>query len=138
MTSRVIAVPRSAEHGFSKRLCNEIALEAGSGVAGDAHSGVTVKHRSRVAIDPTQPNLRQVHLFDNEQLSRLNQAGFSVDPGDLGENTTTAGIDLTQLPQGTRLQIGAEAVLRVTGLRNSCAQIERFLSGFLSEVIKKR
>ena len=134
MTARVEAVHTSAEHGFSKRTAAAIALAAGLGVVGDAHAGATVKHRSRVQRDPTAPNLRQVHLIHAELLAELAAAGFSIAPGALGENVTTAGVDLLALPTGTRLQLGGEAVVEVTGLRNPCAQIERFRPGLLAQV----
>lgn len=104
-------------------------------VRGDAHFGVTVKHRSRVAKDPTQPNLRQVHLLHEELLAELLLVGLRVLPGQMGENITTRGIDLLSLSAGTRLQLGTEAIVEVTGLRNPCSQIEAFKSGLLAAVL---
>jgi hypothetical protein len=135
MPGHVIAVASDAGHHFSKHLAAEIELVAGLGVFGDAHAGVTVKHRSRVAIDPTQPNLRQVHLIHSELLAELAAKGFTVRPADLGENITTRGIDLLALPQGALLRIGEGAVLEITGLRNPCIQIERHQSGLLAAVL---
>ena len=135
MTGKVIAVARSAGHTFSKAAQPAIRLLAGLGVEGDAHQGVTVKHRSRVARDPTQPNLRQVHLIHAELHEELAAAGFTVAPGDLGENVTTRGIDLLGLPVGARLRLGDDAVVEITGLRNPCAQLDRFQSGLLSAVL---
>lgn len=133
----VVAVSRDGGHGFSKPTAAEgIMLIAGRGVAGDAHCGETVKHRSRVAVDPTQPNLRQVHLIHAELLDELADKGFAVAAGDLGENILTRGIDLLGLATGTLLQIG-EAEIEVTGLRNPCAQIERFRAGLLAAVLDK-
>ncbi len=108
---------------------------AGLGVAGDAHMGTTVKHRSRVAADPTQPNLRQVHLIHAELHDELRAAGFVVLPGQLGENMTTRGVDLLALPVDTRLQIGATAIVQITGLRNPCAQLDAFQPGLLAAVL---
>jgi MOSC domain-containing protein YiiM len=125
----------SAGHTFSKPNAGEIRLLAGLGVEGDAHLGVTVQHRSRVAQDPTQPNLRQVHLIQGELHDELAAAGFSVAPGDLGENVTTRGLDLLALPRGTRLFLGDEAVVEVTGLRNPCPQIDAFRKGLLKQVV---
>ena len=127
----------SPEHSFSKFSQDRIALIAGYGVEGDAHAGPTVKHRSRVAIDPSTPNLRQVHLIPEETLSDLIDNGFDVKPGDLGENITTSGIDLHDLPVGTLLRIGDEALLALTGLRNPCHQIEDFRSGLLKQCLPK-
>ena len=134
MTALVFAVHSAAGHGFSKAAADVIELVAGHGVRGDAHSGVTVKHRSRVAKDPTQPNLRQVHLLAEELLVAVNELGFSVSAGDLGENITTRGIDLLGLGTGTRLRLGPHAIVEVTGLRNPCAQIESFRPGLLGAV----
>ena len=136
--ARVLAVCHSGNHAFSKPTAPRIELVAGQGVAGDAHAGVTVQHLSRVRVDPTQPNLRQVHLIHAELFDELAPKGFAVEPGDLGENLTTSGIDLLTLPTDTRLLIGLEVVLRVTGLRNPCAQIERFMPGLLAQVIEQR
>ena len=108
---------------------------AGLGVEGDAHLGVTVQHRSRVAVDPTRPNLRQVHLIHGELFDDLRDEGHAVTPGELGENVTTRGIDLLGLPRDTILRIGADAVVRVTGLRNPCQQINTFQSGLLKKVL---
>src|SRR3954471_13924465 len=109
-TGVVIAVSLSGTHSFSKKAADRIRLVAGLGVAGDAHAGETVKHRSRVAKDPTQPNLRQVHLVHAELHEEMAAKGLSVAPGQMGENITTCGIDLLSLPQGTRLQLGGSAV----------------------------
>ncbi|MEE4542310.1 MOSC domain-containing protein [Streptomyces sp. V4-01] len=131
----VVAVSRDATHGFSKANQSTIRLLAGLGVEGDAHLGVTVQHRSRVAQDPTQPNLRQVHLIHAELFDELHRAGYQVRPGDLGENVTTSGLDLLGLPQGTILRLGEEARVQITGLRNPCRQIEAFRPGLLQQVV---
>ncbi len=107
------------------------------GVEGDAHLGETVKHRSRVSVDPTQPNLRQVHLIHSELFDVMAEKGFHVRPADLGENITTSGIDLLSLPRGTILEIGPTVRLKVTGLRNPCQQIENFQTGLLAAVLQK-
>ena len=131
----VVAVSRSAGHAFSKANEPSIRLLEGLGVEGDAHCGTTVKHRSRVARDPSQPNLRQIHLIHAELLQALDVAGFRVAPGAMGENVTTLGLDLLGLPRGARLRLGDEAVVEVTGLRNPCAQIEEFQPGLLAAVL---
>ncbi|MBT2384524.1 MOSC domain-containing protein [Streptomyces sp. ISL-11] len=137
MTGTVKAVCRGGEHTFSKPVRESITLLAGLGVEGDAHLGVTVRHRSRVAQDPTQPNLRQVHLIHEELFAEVRSAGFTVGPGDLGENVTTSGIDLLGLPRGTRLHLGGRAVVEVTGLRNPCLQIDGFRQGLLKQVVRR-
>lgn len=133
----VVALASSAGHSFSKATVDAVRLIAGIGVAGDAHAGATVKHRSRVAVDPTQPNLRQVHLIHGELFDELGARGFTVAPGDLGENVVTRGIDLLGLPVGARLRLGADAVVEITGLRNPCAQIDRFQPGLLAAVLDR-
>lgn len=137
MTARVEAVHRSGDHRFSKQPESAITLVAGLGVVGDAHHGAQVKHRSRVAADPTQPNLRQVHLLNAELFERVGADGFDVGPGDLGENITTRGIDLVELPTATILAIGDDALLAVTGLRNPCGQIDGFQDGLLGAVRRR-
>jgi MOSC domain-containing protein YiiM len=133
--SVVTAVSRSARHSFSKPTQLVIRLIAGLGIEGDAHMGETVKHRSRVARDPTQPNLRQVHLLHTELFEELHAAGFAVAAGELGENVTTRGLDLLGLPTGTRLRLGAAAVVEVTGLRNPCVQIDKFQQGLMAATL---
>lgn len=133
----VAGVSRDREHRFSKAVADGIVLLAGLGVQGDAHAGVTVQHRSRVAADPTQPNLRQVHLIHAELHAELHEQGFDVAPGQLGENITTRGLDLLGLPRGTRLHIGAEAVVEVTGLRNPCAQINSCQPGLIKALLTR-
>lgn len=135
MTAEVTAVSSNSEYSFTKPNRPSITLLAGLGVEGDVHAGVTVKHRSRVAQDPTQPNLRQVHLIHEELFADVHQEGFAVRPGELGENITTSGIDLLALPTGTLLHIGDEAVVEVTGLRNPCLQIDAFRQGLLKQVV---
>jgi len=135
--SIVTAVSRSAAHSFSKPNAERIRLVAGLGVEGDAHLGQTVQHLSRIRRDPTQPNLRQVHLIHAELHDELRAAGFHVAAGDMGENVTTRGIDLLALPAGTRLRIGDEAVVQVTGLRNPCVQLDRFQPGLMAAVLDR-
>jgi MOSC domain-containing protein YiiM len=137
MTGIVTAVSCSATHSFSKPNAGSIRLVAGLGVEGDAHQGVTVKHRSRVARDPTVPNLRQVHLMHAELFQELRQTGFAVSAGQMGENVTTSGVDLLGLPTGTRLHLGAEAVVEVTGLRNPCRQLDNFQPGLMAATLDR-
>jgi MOSC domain-containing protein YiiM len=118
-------------------LAGEIRLLEGLGVEGDAHCGATVKHRSRVARDPTQPNLRQVHLVHAELFDELRAKGFAVTPGDIGENVTTRGIELLALPAGAQLRLGIEAVVEVTGLRNPCAQLDGFAPGLMAATLDR-
>jgi MOSC domain-containing protein YiiM len=132
---KIIAVSRSAAHNFSKPNEAAIRLIAGLGVAGDAHLGETVQHVVRVREDPNRPNLRQVHLIHSELFDELREAGFPIAPGEIGENVTTRGIDLLGLPVGTRLHLGADAVVQVTGLRNPCRQLDRFQAGLMAAML---
>ncbi|MEF2280045.1 MOSC domain-containing protein [Deinococcus sp. YIM 134068] len=137
MTATVTAVSVSVTHSFSKANRPSIRLLAGLGVEGDAHAGTTVRHRSRVAADPTQPNLRQVHLLHAELHDDLWARGLEVSAGQMGENVTTRGLDLLALPRGTRLHLGTGAVVEVTGLRNPCAQLDAFRPGLLTAVLDR-
>jgi len=133
----VVAVAADDKHRFSKKALTKIRLLTGLGVEGDAHLGVTVKHRSRVRVDSSQPNLRQVHVMHAELFDELRNMGFEVGPADLGENVTTRGIDLLTLSRGTILKLGADVELEVTGLRNPCSQIEKYMPGLLKAVLYK-
>lgn len=137
---RVVAVARDAEHRFSKEVVDVITLVVGSGVEGDAHSGATVKHRSRVRRDPSQPNLRQVHLIHAELFAQAAEQGLRLAPGELGENITTQEVPLLDLPTGTVLTFGdpeSGASVRLTGLRNPCRQINDFRPGLLRVVVER-
>ena len=134
-TGCVVAVSRDDAHRFSKFPTDRITLLPGLGVEGDAHAGETVQHRSRVARDPTQPNLRQVHLIHAELHDELRAQDFDVRPGELGENVTTRGVDLLALPRGTVLRLGPDAEVEITGLRNPCLQIDAYRQGVLGAVV---
>jgi MOSC domain-containing protein YiiM len=133
----VVAVSRSSTHTFGKAVQPSIRLRIGLGVEGDAHMGVTVKHRSRVARGPTQPNLRQVHLIHAELFEELATRGFAVAPGQIGENVTTRGLPLLELPTGTRLKLGPQAEVELTGLRNPCVQLDRVQPGLMAAVLDR-
>src|SRR5256885_14269742 len=135
MEAIVEAVHRSGTHTLSKLGQLSVRLLAGLGVDGDAHNGTTVKHRSRVARDPSQPNLRQVHLIHAELHEELRAGGFGVEAGQMGENVTTRGLDLLGLPTGTRLHLGETAVVKVTGLRNPCAQLDEIRPGLMAATL---
>ena len=132
----VVAVSRSARHSVGKRNEDAIRLVEGLGVEGDAHAGVTVQHRSRVRRDPTQSNLRQVHLIHAELHDELRGAGFDVGAGEMGENVTTRGIELLQLPRGSLLRLGG-AVVELTGLRNPCVQLDGVSPGLMTATLDR-
>lgn len=137
MSGVVVAVSRSAAYSFTKPNAPAIRLLAGLGVEGDIHAGTTVKHRSRMARDPSAPNLRQVHLIHAELHEELAAQGFAVAPGAMGENVTTRGIALLDLPQGARLRLGADAIVEVTGLRNPCAQLDGLQEGLMAATLAR-
>jgi MOSC domain-containing protein YiiM len=133
--ARVAAVHRGGSFTFTKPTVAAIELVEGLGVDGDVHSGITVRHRSRMARDPSRPNLRQVHLIHGELHDELARAGFTVTPGAMGENVTTRGVDLLGLATGARLHLGADAVVEVTGLRTPCAQLDGLCAGLMAAVL---
>ena len=135
LAGHVVAVARDDAHRFSKPTRESITLVAGIGVEGDAHAGATVQHLSRVRRDPSAPNLRQVHLIHSELFDEMARRGHGIAPGGLGENVTTSGVDLLGLPRGTRLALGDDAIVEITGLRNPCAQINGLSSGLMKELV---
>ena len=137
MPPTIIALARDAQHRFSKQPCDTITLIAGLGVEGDAHAGRTVQHLSRLAKDPAAANLRQFHLIHAELFEELAAKGFAVAPGELGENITTRGLDLLGLSRGTRLRLGDQAVIEITGLRNPCRQIDGLAQGLMAATLDK-
>lgn len=137
MSAFVEAVSQRGGHHFSKTPRMWIRLVAGLGVEGDGHAGATVQHRSRIARNPAAPNLRQVHLLQRALLDELAVRGFVLGPGQIGENILTQGIDLLGLPAGAVLRIGATARVRVTGLRNPCLQLDRFMPGLMAATLDR-
>ncbi|MFI5122925.1 MAG: MOSC domain-containing protein [Vicinamibacteria bacterium] len=133
----IVAVSRGSSHGPGKGNRDSIRLVAGIGVEGDAHAGKTVQHLSRVRRDPSQPNLRQVHLIHAELHEGLRRQGFEVEPGQMGENVTTAGVDLLALPRGTRLRLGDRALVELTGLRNPCTQLDAIAPGLMEATLAR-
>jgi MOSC domain-containing protein YiiM len=133
----VVSVSRSTAHGPRKVSCQTVRLLQGLGVEGDAHAGATVKHRSRVRRDPTQPNLRQVHLIHAELHDELRERGFDISPGQMGENITTRNLELLALPVGARLRIGVSAVVELTGLRNPCSQLDSIQPGLMAATLAR-
>jgi MOSC domain-containing protein YiiM len=135
--ARVVAVCFRRGHHFSKTQSLSIRLLTGLGVEGDAHMGERVKHLYLARKNPDAPNLRQVHLMHAELFDEVRAKGFDVKPGDLGENITTEGVDLLGLSTGTKLYLGEEAIIEITGLRNPCHQIDDFQKGLLKATLDK-
>lgn len=136
-TPTIISLSRDSEHNFSKPPVEHLTLLAGLGIEGDAHLGRTVQHRYDKWKNPEAPNLRQVHLMHAELFDELAEKGFTVGPGQLGENITTRGIDLLGLSRGTRLRLGSEALIEITGLRSPCIQINAFAEGLMAATLDK-
>ena len=137
MTATIIGLASDTQHRFSKQPARTLTLRAGLGVAGDAHAGRTVQHLSRMKQDPSQPNLRQVHLIHAELFDELAGQGFAIKPGQMGENVTTRGIDLLGLSAGTRLLLGTDALIEITGLRNPCHQLNDLAPGLMAATLGK-
>ena len=134
---RVVAVCKSPGHTISKPRTDSVRLIEGLGIEGDAHAGTTVKHRYQAAREPDAPNLRQVHLIHAELFEELNARGFSIEAGQMGENLTTEGLDILSLPRGTRLNLGPDAVIELTGLRSPCSLLERIQKGLKEATLER-
>ncbi len=137
MPSRVLSVSLSATHSFSKPVAAAIEIEAGLGVRGDAHAGALVRHRYLVRKNPKAPNLAQVHLLQSELFTELTAKGIALTPGELGENITTTGLDLLNLPLDTLLHLGPQAVVKITGLRQPCTQMDDLRPGLMTACLGK-
>ena len=137
MTARILGLARDDLHRVAKQPCERIRLVAGLGVEGDAHAGLTMQHRSRWVKQRTVPNLRQLHLIHAELFDELAAKGFAIAPAQMGENVTTAGIDLLALSAGTRLRLGNEALIEITGLRNPCFKLDGIAPGLMQAVLEK-
>ena len=118
----VMQVSSGAAHRFIKHAALSVRLVTGFGIEGDAHGGATIQHRYLARQSATIN--RQVHLIQGELFEDLRSIGFDMKPGQLGENITTRGLDLLSLPLGTRLHLGASAVVELTGLRTPCGYID--------------
>jgi len=135
--AQVFAVCLSPTHSMAKPVVDSVTLIKGIGVEGDAHSGKKVKHIYIAKRKPNKPNLRQVHLIHTELHDELSEKGFSVSAGQMGENITTKGIDLLNLPQDTILKIGDSSVILITGLREPCHQLNGVENGLMKAVLGK-
>lgn len=137
MSATIVGVHSSPTHSMAKPTQASIRLIAGVGIEDDVHRGETVQHQSRVRRDATKPNLRQVHLIHAELHDELREAGFDMAAGEMGENITTRGIDLLGLSSGTRLRLGDQAIVQVTGLRNPCDQLNGLRPGLMEAVLDR-
>jgi len=130
-----VSVNSDDAYRFSKIARQSVRLVEGHGIEGDAHAGRFVKHRYQAKKEPLTPNRRQVHLIQSELFEEMRGFGFIIEPGDLGENVTTVGIDLLALPLGAQLHLGESAVVELTGLRMPCGLIDKFQTGLKRSMI---
>ena len=137
ITPRVVAVNSKDTPGVGKIPRDAVTLIANHGIEGDYHAGPDVRHRSRAAKDPQQPNRRQVHLMHSELFDDLAPLGIKVTPGAMGENITTRGLALLDLAPGTKLRLGDTAVIEITGCRNPCNQLDAVDERLLAQVALK-
>jgi len=137
MSATIVALACDSQHRVSKQPAEALRLVAGLGVEGDAHAGLTMQHRSRWMKQRTVPNLRQVHLIHSELFEELAAKGFAIGPAMIGENVTTRGIDLLGLSAGTKLRLGSNAVIEVTGLRNPCFKLDGIAPGLMAATLEK-
>ena len=133
-----VKVASDTQHGFSKPVREQITLIEGHGVEGDANAGQYARHRFLARRWPKRAHLRQVHLIPVELFAELHQEGHVVGPGDLGENVTTAGLNLEYLPLGTKLHVGESAIVELTGLRTPCGLIDRFQRGLKRKMVRSQ
>ena len=101
---RVVSVNVAAEKGVRKQPVPSVTLVVEHGVEGDAHAG---------------PWHRQVSLLADESIEKMKPACPSVDPGAFGENLTTEGIVVYELPVGARMRV-ADTLLEVTQIGKVC------------------
>lgn len=131
----VLAVSADRGHRFRKMPQRDILLVEGHGVEGDAHAGPFVRHRYLARRQPRLPNLRQVHLIPSALFGTLRRCGYEIGAGGLGENVTTAGLNLEEMPLGTRILLGQTASVELIGLRTPCVLIDRFRSGLKQHLL---
>ncbi|MEI7624224.1 MAG: MOSC domain-containing protein [Actinomycetes bacterium] len=134
LVGTVTSLHSDSGHNFSKPSIAEAVFLAGVGIEGDAHSGPTTQHLSRQKKDASRPNLRQVHLVASELHEELRADGFDVPFGAFGENLTTSGLDLGELPVGSTLRLGDDVIIALTGFRDPCSQIDKFQEGLRAAV----
>jgi MOSC domain-containing protein YiiM len=135
MLGTVVSVNSDDAHRFGKIARQSVRLIEGHGIEGDVHAGHFVQHRYQAKKAPFTPNFRQVHLLQSELFEEMRGFGFVIEPGDLGENITTVGVDLLELPLGAQLHLGESAVVQLTGLRTPCALIDKFKTGLKRSMI---
>jgi len=104
--AKIVAVCSSREKGTKKEAVAEGILKEGYGLMGDAHADSCTN--------------RQVSLLAIESISKMQQLGFDIGPGDFAENITSEGIDLVSLPVGTQVHTGKGVILEITQIGKEC------------------
>lgn len=137
MAGRIEALHSSPSHSLKKETTSSLEIIKGLGVKGDAHMGAKIKHVYRVRKDPNEPNLRQVHIIHAELFDELKTKDFDISFGEMGENITCSGLDILSLPTDTELQMGVSTRLKVTGLRNPCAQLDSIKKGLMKACLDR-
>jgi MOSC domain-containing protein YiiM len=102
---QIKAISISTKKGIKKTNVPEAEVKIDFGIVGDAHAGNW--HR-------------QISLLAIESIEKMVAAGAKVFPGDFAENITTQGINLFNLPIGTRLKINDDIELEVTQIGKEC------------------
>ena len=104
--AEVVAVCKSRKKGTKKESIPEGLFKEGHGLIDDAHADSQTH--------------RQVSLLAIESIDKMRSLGFTLKPGDFAENITTEGIDLVNLPIGTRVSIGDGVSLEITQIGKEC------------------
>lgn len=89
---------------------------------------------------------RAVCIYSEELYQWLNEQGVPVAAGQIGENFTTRGLDLSFLKRGDRLRVGT-CIIEITKVRTPCYQLKKWdadlpeiiigRSGWMAKVIEE-
>ncbi len=105
----ILSINISDKTGMRKTPVEQVSLNIGTGISGDAHG-----------TNKGDKWHRQVSLLAMESIKKMVEQGLDVGPGDFAENITTNGIDLLALPIGEKIRVGSEVVLRITQHGKEC------------------
>lgn len=116
MIGQIETIAFNPERGLPRPLHEAATLQPGHGIVGD--------HRAGISPD------RALNILDGRHIAALQARGYDVRAGVLGENLVVKGLDLDALPVGTRLLVGATAVVRIVKPRTGCANLGYIHSDF--------
>jgi MOSC domain-containing protein YiiM len=102
---KIVSIATSKKKGTRKKAVDEAFLKKEHGLEGDAHAGTW--HR-------------QVSFLASEEIDKARQKGLEVTFGDFAENIATTGIDWKNIPVGTRVRLGNEALVEITQIGKEC------------------